>query len=236
MTTARDIIKGALRKIHKLGSGQSLAPEDASDALETLNDMIATWSIEGGLIFTETKETFPVSGGAVSYTIGSGGDFDTVKPVKIFSMTYTQGSIDYKLRQYDNISYSRIADKDQQGIPEVFYFNDNYPLAEIFFYYAPSNGSVTIYSEKPLTEFTSLDAELDMPAYYRAALIYNLALWLAPEYETQPSLQVVNVAKSSKKALMGQNNRNNMFLSTIDAPRSENSRFYSGSIYTEYSE
>jgi len=47
MTTARDIIKRALRQIGELASGEDPPAEDAADALTALNGMLAAWEIDG---------------------------------------------------------------------------------------------------------------------------------------------------------------------------------------------
>ena len=86
MVTARKIINSAFRKIHVLGVGSTLSAEEANDALDTLNAMLASWSAEGDLIFTETVEEFPCTE-AETYTMGVGGDFDTVAPVSYTHLT-----------------------------------------------------------------------------------------------------------------------------------------------------
>lgn len=46
-TTARTIIKGALKDIGVLIAGEDPAAVDATDALESLNQMLAGWEISG---------------------------------------------------------------------------------------------------------------------------------------------------------------------------------------------
>jgi hypothetical protein len=230
MATALDIIKSSLRKIHVLGAGAPLSNEEASDALSTLNAMLSTWSAEGSLIYTESKETFNTTG-AASYTIGSGADFDTVRPLYFSAVYVTQGNIDYPLNQIDNQQYARIAQKDLGSIPEVYYYDAGFPTATLFLYPAPtSTSTVTLYSFKPLTSFTNLTTDFSMPEEYRAALEYNLAEWIAPEYEREASPSVKKIAKQTKDAVIGQNRRNENFISTIDVP-ADRSNKDSGNIY-----
>ena len=47
MTTALDIIKGALRDISVLAAGESPTAEESQDSLEALNLMIAAWELDG---------------------------------------------------------------------------------------------------------------------------------------------------------------------------------------------
>lgn len=231
MATARDIVSSALRKIHVLGKGASLDPDEANDALDTLNDMIATWSAQGDLIFTETSETFPLSA-QNSFTIGSGGDFNTTRPLYFRSVIVSQGDIDYTLREYDNQRYASIIQKDIGNIPQIYYYDANFPLARIYLYPIPTSVStITLYSFKELTSFTSLDTTFVMPPEYKAALIYNLAVWIAPEYEREASRSVVAVAKRTKNAVMTQNKRNEQHVSDIDVPQRGDQH---GNIYAGY--
>lgn len=218
MATAQDIIEGALRKIHVLGKGSSLDNDEAQDALETLNAMLATWSAEGDLVFTESKETFNLTT-ANSYTIGSSGDFNTTRPLYFTAAYVTSGNIDYSLEFIDNQQYSTIPLKTTGSIPEYLYYDANYPLGTIYLYPSPSSvTTITLYSVKPITSFSSLTTTFSMPEEYKASLIYNLAVWLAPEYEREASPTVQRVARSSKDVVMAQNKRNEFWASVIDVP------------------
>ena len=235
MTTARDIIKSALKKIAVLGTGSSLSNEDATDGLTELNAMIAQFSVEGSMIYNTAEETFPLTANQQTYTIGSGGDFNTDIPVDIKSMTYTIGSIDYALTPYNEYQWSNISLKSTAGIPYVYWFKDNYPLASINLYYVPSSsGTLTIYSDKRLTGFTDLDTVYAMPPQYESMLVYNLAVRLAPEYEREASMTVQRTAKRAYDTVSNQNRRNKIQISRLDIPSSENNRYGISSIYGDY--
>jgi len=233
MTTARQIVTDALYKINVLGTGQSLSAEDADRGFRTLNQMLSTWSVEGNMVFIDTKETFNLTG-ASSYTIGSGADFDTTRPTDIVAAYTTSGTTDYPLTKYDVRQYSSIDYKDTGSIPEIFYYDGNYPTATLFLYPKPTSVStITIYSKKVLTQFTSLDATLNLPPEYETALIYNLALWLSGDFEREPRPQVIKVANSSKKTVERQNLRNtSVNVAKVSAPRNSDYSYYN--IYKGY--
>lgn len=219
MTTALDLIKSSLRKIHVLGTGATLPNEEAADALSALNNMLASWSVEGDLVFTETIETFNLTNGQYEYTIGTGGDFNTVRPIKIVSAYVTQDSTDYPLKPMDWKQYSELSDKDLESIPDRFYYNADYPLGKIRLFPAPTGvTSITVYSEKPLSSLPTLTTVISLPSEYEAAIIYNLAIWLAPEYEREASMDVRDIAQETKAVVMAQNNRNERNLSRVNVP------------------
>ena len=59
-----------------------------------------------------------LSNGSTSYTIGSGGDIDTIRPSAIFTAYYTLGGLDYPLQVLDYKTYSEIGTKNIGAIPE----------------------------------------------------------------------------------------------------------------------
>lgn len=218
MTTARDIIKAALRKIQVLGTGRKLAAEDAADALEALNAMIASWSVEGALVYTETREVFNLTSGKAVYSIGSGADFDTVRPTQIDAAYVRYSGSDYTLDLESKSDRASIVDKDETGIPSNAYYDENYPLANLYLWPVPlADMTITIFTEKPLTEFTDLDTDFSMPPEYKRALIYNLAVEVAPEYDRTPLQQVVATASKSKEIVQNQNRRNDSKILTVDS-------------------
>lgn len=54
MTTVSDLIKGALKEIGVLASGEDPDASDSDDALTILNEMIAGWEMEGIAIGAQT--------------------------------------------------------------------------------------------------------------------------------------------------------------------------------------
>ena len=77
MTTALDLITGALRRINSYQVGEPLAAADASDALDTLNDLLDSWSTEHEACFGSVENVLNFVGGQYVYTIGQaeGGTF-----------------------------------------------------------------------------------------------------------------------------------------------------------------
>lgn len=232
MTTARDLITRGLKKISVIGVGSTLSDEEAQDGLNTLNALLSSFSARGGVVYTETIEDFPLVSGKQTYTIGSGGDFDTTIPFDISAMYVTIGTTDYYLNPYDEKQWASITQKGIKGIPDVYYFNAGYPLADINLYNIPTTGTLTIHSKKYLTAFTDLDSVFSMPPEYEGMLIYNLAVWIAPEYEREASPTVKKVADQTYKTTLTRTGRNKKNISSLDVPASENNRgvgdFYKG--------
>jgi hypothetical protein len=71
MSTALDLIKGALRRIVSYQSGETIQAPDQNDCLETLNDLLDSWSIDKQLIFGSVENILTFTSGKSQYTIGN---------------------------------------------------------------------------------------------------------------------------------------------------------------------
>jgi hypothetical protein len=71
MATALDLIKGALRRITSYQSGEPVQTPDANDCLDTLNDMLDSWSINKDLIFGSVENILRLNAGQAQYKIGN---------------------------------------------------------------------------------------------------------------------------------------------------------------------
>lgn len=238
MTTAREIITSSLRKIAVLGNGSSLDSTEADQALGTLNDLLSSFSAEGALIFEETLEEFSLVSNQESYTIGTGLDFNTTAPLYITAAYVRQGDTDYPVTPFDEQEYSRISQKSISGsVPRIYYYDTNFPVATIYFYPVPSSSDTFhMYSRKALTSFATLDAVFNMPEQYKAMLIHNLAVWIAPEYEREASPTIKKLAAKSKKTVLVQNKRNekNASLMTGIPARGQTSQYSDQNIFGGY--
>lgn len=231
MTTARDLIKGALRKINAIGKGAPLDNDEAQDALSVLNQMLASWSAEGGMVFNETSETFNLTSGDGIYTIGASGNFNTSRPNRIVSAFVSLNGIDTPLVFLTKDQYDSIEIKTEQGDPRYIYYDGNYPLGTIYLNPVPVGGTITINTVKPLSSFSTLDAAFSMPGEYQMAIEFNLAVLMAPEYETEPSPTVFRNAIKTKRIVMTQNGFSDKILSSVDVPDGYN---VTGNIYSGY--
>lgn len=209
MATVRNLITRALRKSGVITKSETPDPDEISDALEECNSMLSSWSTEKMLCVSRTRESFP-STGAQSYTIGSGGDFNTTRPVKIISAFARLGTNDdYPMVEITDKNYSLIQNKDTPGAPEFFNYDNGYPLGTLTMYPKPTASyTIYIYSEKAITAFTSLSQVVSLPEGWEDAIVYNLAVRLAPEYGQPVTNELAALAISTKSAIKRAINRN----------------------------
>lgn len=220
--TARDLINGSMRLLGILGSGESPSANEATNALQSLNDMIDLWSNESLLIYANQSETFPLVPGQQSYTMGPSGNFNTTRPQKIesanLSVIGSPSTIELPLQILNQDQWSSIALKGTaSNISTMLFAQGTFPLETIYLWPLPSTANnITIWSWKPLALFSTLDSVVSLPPGYSKTLRYNLALELAPEYGKVADELTVVTAEESKAAIKRTNTKP-LYLSTDTA-------------------
>lgn len=201
MSTALGIIKSAMRKAGVLVKSETPSSDEANDGLEMLNDLLASLSNEGMMVYARTLDSFSLSGGVSDYTIGTGGVFNTTRPTHIAAGYVRSGDIDYPLQVVSEENYSSVSIKTTQGTPEYLVYTNAYPLATIKLYPTPVGGeTLFLLTEKPLASFT-LNEAVDLPPGWRRMLIHNLAVEISSEYGQTVPPEVFSIANESKAVI-----------------------------------
>lgn len=214
MTTAGDIIYGALRLIGQLAEGEVPSAETAQDALAAMNMMIDSWSTERLAVYATQDQVFTWPAGQAVRTLGPTGNFVGLRPVLLDDATYyvdPQG-LSFMPAIINEAEYNAIVLKTvTSNYPQVIYAEPSSPNATYSIYPVPTQNMVWHFiSVLPLTQPASLGTELVFPPGYLRAFRYNLACELAPEFGVEPSPQVTRVAMVSKRNLKRINNPSDM--------------------------
>lgn len=197
MTTAFDLVKSAMRKAGILTKTEAPSADEAADGLVSLNDMLDSWANESINVPYRTLESFPLVGGTANYTIGTGGTFNTTRPITVVSAYVRIADTDYTLKLISDENYALIGEKADSGIPEYLNFTNAFPLATIRLYPAPSE-AYTLYllTEKIIGNY-SLYSTINLPAGWNRAIVHQLAVEIAPEYGVQIPPEVATIAMES---------------------------------------
>lgn len=199
MTTVLEAITSSARLLGVLFKSETLTADEANDGLTALNDMINSWSNDSSLTYANVREYFTLASGTEEYTIGSGGGFNTTRPISITAAFIRDGSIDYPMSIISDVEYEQIAYKGLQGgIPRFLNYSNEYPLSTISIYPSPSaNYQIWLISKKPLPNYTEITDTISLPVGWMKAIKENLALELAPQYGVEPSATLVRRAMKS---------------------------------------
>jgi len=206
MATTRDIIEDSLRLIGVLGTGMTSTDAEAQDALRQLNRMLETWNLESMMSFsTDRHNTLALTASTQTYTIGTGGTFNVTRPIEIegASIRFNPSSEDTEIPLgilYEEQWHS-IPDKDTEStVPSSLYYEPEYPLGKVHLWPIPSVNThqLILYVRNPLGALAALATTVQFPPGYEEAIVYNLAVRLAPGFGRPPDVFVIDTARTTK--------------------------------------
>jgi hypothetical protein len=214
MTTAGDIIYGALRLIGQLAEGEVPSADTAQDALAAMNMMIDSWSTERLAVYCTQDQTFVWPANQSTRTLGPTGDFVGLRPVKLEDSTFyvdPQG-LAFTPAIINEAEYNAIVLKTVTSTyPQVIYAEASNPNATFKVYPVPTQALTWHFiSVLELAQPASLGTDLVFPPGYLRAFRYNLACELAPEFGVEASSEVRRIAMVSKRNLKRINNPNDL--------------------------
>ena len=198
MASAADIIKRSLRLIGAIAGGETPSSTEQADALEALNAMLDSWRTESLAVYALRDETLSLTG-AASYTIGSGGNLNTTRPVKIESAYERASDTDYPVKIASAAAWYALASKSTSStnVAEWLYYEPAYPLGTLYLYPKPTTGVLHLVTWVPLTSYAASDS-VALPPGYQDAITYHLALRLAPEFGRPVTPELAALAKAAK--------------------------------------
>lgn len=210
MATPSTMIVRALRLIGEKTVAGTLSSDEQTAYLADLNTMIESWSLERLMVYQLLQESKALTTSDGTYTIGSGGDFNTTRPTKIVDPCFIRDSddIDHPLTLIDAQQYGAITKKTIDGsIPEYLFYDMAFAssLGTIYLYPEPE-ASLTLYinSWKQLQTFAAIGTTVVLPPGYQRAIEFNLAVELAGGF-TNVSPEVAKIARESKAVIKGFN-------------------------------
>ena len=214
--TALQIVSAALRLNGKLAAGVSAEGADAVDGLEALRILIREWSSEDLMVYVSAVDSHALAAGTQSYTVGSGATINTARPERIIAAYVQSGGLDHPISIIGEKKYSEIAQKALgYDRPSWLWYNSGYPNGTIYLW-PPGGGTLYFHSIKPLSDPTLLTTDVQFPGIYDAALKWNLACEMAPEFGQEPKPFWVARAEVTKDKIINLNAANR-----IEAAKSE---------------
>lgn len=236
--TGRDLVESCLIEIGALAPGENASAAEASQGLTTLNNLLDGWSTKKLMIYEIAIEaTLTLTVGQAAYTLGSGGDLNTSRPIKIQEALIRDSSGSGNPRDYPitrMLSTKEYAELGEKGVstdyPYALYDAGGNPLRTIYLYPTPSAAhTLVLFSLKPLTAIASLSTTLAFPPGYHRALVKNGAIEFAPQYGKQVTPALVQAAQESKGDIQRANQRDSFMKVDPSIPGGESGQF---NIYT----
>lgn len=187
-----DLIARSLRTIGALAAGESPEASEQSDAFSILNTMLDLWRAERLTIAKTLRWAFTLTANVQSYTIGDAATFDIDGPPPVY--------VDRASIIWDNTAatphedpisvcteqrWARILQKTLTSTqPQAMRYQRGSPFGtiEVWPVHTLSTVDLVLYLPTPLTSPPLVTTDLLTPPGYEEAMIYNLAIRLAPEF------------------------------------------------------
>ena len=193
--TALDIVRGALRDINALETGETPPGSEIEEAMEALNLITKQWMggpnpIAPGLKMwlTEVYSLTPVAQAKFQW-MDSGGDIDESPPTDIFKimLKHTDSGSETELKRLTREEYHSLTSKGETGTPTRWYYERRLDAGDLYFDFLASTTVISdytleIYYRQLVEDFDSTSSTPDFPQEYYRPLKYQLALDLYPEY------------------------------------------------------
>lgn len=218
--TGLDLVKAAMRLIQVSSVDTDLTAAELQDGIQSLNRMLDQWAVEELMLYQVKREAFELIQNQNPYTIGLGAIWNTVRPIKIVDayLTLNNGNIpvDYPMQVLNYDDYNAIRLKTlSTNFPGYIYYQPSFPIGEVYIYplFAPNDPStqgpalVTLTSWTPLPLITDPTAYIELPPGYWEAIVFNLAIRIAEEYQFDIRPTTVALAQNALRIIKRMNQR-----------------------------
>jgi hypothetical protein len=209
MATFQTLSDRAMRLIVQIPSGSSGTSQETADNLIACNAMLDSWRNERLMCYALRDESITMVVSQTSYTVGSSGDLSTTRPVKILDAYIVYSNISYPVRILTPEEYDAVPDKTSTGSwPNAIVYYPTMTTGTVTVYPVPNAASyLHILTETPLTGFTAATDTVSLPPGWEEAIATNLAIAIAPEYETEANSTIRKMAAESKANIKRVNSR-----------------------------
>jgi hypothetical protein len=205
--SANDIIERAMVKARIIAPGESIPASKIVQVYAELNGMLESWALEKLMVVADVLESFALVVGQAEYTYGTGGDFDSVRPIEIKDESFIRsGGVDYPVPLLTLDVYRRRILKTTRARPIMMAYNPEYPLGKVFFWPTPSAiDSIHLRVAKTLTGFPDRTTAVNLETGYSRAIISNLAIEISPNFGKKVSKELAFLAEQAKRSIKSAN-------------------------------
>lgn len=190
--TARDLINKSFVTAGITGVGELPTDQEAIEALDLLNEIISKFNNEDMFFIANKEYSLPADGKNI-YLLENIST-DGIKEVFFYDSTQYTKLVPLSLDQDKYVN-------PQNGSPDSYFFNYDFPLSQFKPHPTPSGGTFKIITNGRIELIDNLDVIIYMPDGWEICLRYNLALRLANEYKKPIDEFIVNEASTTKTLL-----------------------------------
>ena len=208
MPTVSELIHSSFRLIGAIAAGEILETYEANDAFISLNQMLSSWNTEGASLVGRKRILIPLNSANNSYPLAE-------RPVRIeaASVSVSTGVIDSPLQIVDAAGWEATPEKMALSVyTKTLYCDYAWPNATVYIAPLPRvGGTLELWVYIPIPQFSDLNQTIDLPYGYEAAVRYNFAVAILPEYpRSQVDPTLLAQAQNFKASIVQLNQQNHM--------------------------
>lgn len=188
-----------------------------------LNQWVSGLSTQRLSIYYVPRITKNLTAGTASYTVGSGGDIDIVRPLwidraNLIYDTSQSPSTEILMRMYSDQEWQLVAQKSLTATyPTGVYYDYSYSsgLSRIYVWPIPTSSATQLVLYAPqqaLSEFATLTTPYTFPPGYERMLRTNLACEISPMYQVAVTPDLRRQAQESLADVKRANTRENQLV------------------------
>lgn len=180
---AVEIITDALSLLGIEAAGEPLSQEDYDLALRVLNMMVRYWSVRANLWIKEDVAV-TLTPGTESYTVGDGLDIDILRPSRLDMAIANLQYSDIEMEVITKSEYLTIPNKSLQARALKVCYEAKRDNGILYVWPTGAAGytDITLTFKRPIQDFDNVDDNPDFPPEWQLAIVYNLAVKLAPMF------------------------------------------------------
>lgn len=216
--TVTQIVTDALKQIQVGVGGETLEAEYLAEGITTLKLMARAWSIKGVRLWLHETQSVTLVAGTSSYAI-------TKRPLEVYQAYRRVGDQDTPIRLVTKEEYTRFPDKTAEGAPFAAWIDRQRESTTAYAYPIPTATEVTdgmtlrFDIKRPIEDVTAGSEDMEVPPEAVTAVIYNLAVWIAPKFGKSPSREVVMIAGDAFSDLEGQDREGSVYMRSVGRRR-----------------
>jgi hypothetical protein len=186
--TRNQFIEAALRTLGVLAVDQTPSATEYTNALVKLNALIGELRVEGLKVWQRTSYTMSLTSGTSSYNIGTGQTLNTPYPIHLLQAVRLDANSSTKVEMeiIADVNFNHLP-SNSSGVPIQVTYQPKMNLGTIKVWptpdsYSQTNVTIQLTYLRPLEYFSASTDTADFPEEWVSAIIYGLAVRLAPEY------------------------------------------------------
>lgn len=187
------IIKDALLLVHGVQDDEEPSSEQYAHAKRVLNRMVKAWSAKGPKAWVEKDHAVTLTANKNKYTL-----YTIDRPQRIYNATKIVDDTETPIRIVDRSEYRNQPAKDDTGKPVFVYYDPQLENGVLYVWPTPDDSDQIKFTYRSyIQDFDSTADNPQFPSEWLEAIVYNLAVRLAPQYEVNPQemLQLGSMAK-----------------------------------------